>query len=42
MVYLLDTLASYPFRPDEVLGGVGELVPSGPVASEIEPPRSDV
>ena len=38
----LDTLASYPFRPDEVLGGVGELVPSGPVASEIEPPRSDV
>ncbi|WP_281964177.1 HAD-IIA family hydrolase [Serinicoccus marinus] len=38
----LDTLAAYPFRPDEVLGGVGELVPSGPVASEIEPPRSDV
>ena len=37
-----DTLASYPFRPDEVLGGVGELVPGEPVTSEIEAPRSDV
>ena len=37
----LDTLASYPFRPDEVLDGVGELVPARGT-SIIEEPRADV
>jgi NagD protein len=36
------TLDAFPFRPDEVLDGVGDLVPPGPVESESDAPRSDV
>ncbi|MFX0537015.1 HAD-IIA family hydrolase [Ornithinimicrobium sp. Y1847] len=32
----------YPFRPDEVLYGVGELVPEAPAESELDPPTEEV
>ena len=33
---------TYPFRPDEMLESVAELVDAAPVASELDEPRADV
>ena len=33
---------TYPFRPDEMLESVAELVDAAPVASELDAPRADV
>ncbi|MFK5584317.1 MULTISPECIES: HAD-IIA family hydrolase [unclassified Serinicoccus] len=36
------SLSTYPFRPDEILEGVHELVPQEPITSVIEPPTTEV
>ena len=36
------SLATYPFRPDEILEGVHALVPQDPATSVGEPPTTEV